>query len=91
MKTVIVYPAYFFAEYSRKMGRRVPKHLAFNADLNRIKSALNAMNLKYEIVQKRYSKDPFKFENRIEVVTELPKTKLLYEIAKKVREPQIKA
>jgi signal recognition particle subunit SEC65 len=91
MRTVIVYPAYFFENYSRNMGRRVPKHLAFNADLNRIESALKAMNIKYEVVQKRYSKDPFKFENRIEVSTELPKTKLLQEIARKVREPQIKA
>jgi signal recognition particle subunit SEC65 len=69
----------------------VPKHLAFNADLERIKSALNNMNLKYEIVQKRYSKDTFKFDSRLEIITDMPKTKLLYEIAKKVREPQTKA
>lgn len=90
MRTLIVYPAYFYTNYTRHMGRRVPAHLAFDANPERIKSALKAMGLKYEFVQKRYSKDAFKFEGRFEIETDLPKTKLLLSIAKKAREPQIK-
>ncbi len=86
MKEIIIYPAYFNPNYSRREGRRVPKKLSFDAKLDTIARALRELGYEFEIEDgKRYPRYWYKERGRIIVKYDDKKSELIKKIAMKVK------
>ena len=87
---IIIWPVYFDAQKSRRMGRKVPLSLAVKKiSIKEIELALKKLNLKYEIEpNKKHPAVWFEYSDRllIEKPGTMSKNMLLKIIAKKIRE-----
>ncbi len=83
---IIIYPAYFNINYSRKQGRRVPRKLAFEPKLETIARAAKELGYSVEVEpDKKYPKFWYEERGRIIINTDEPKTKVLVKIARKIK------
>ncbi len=83
---IIIYPAYFNIHYSRREGRRVPKHLAFEPKLETIAKAARELGYEAEVEEdKKYPRFWWKEKGRIIIETEEKKNNVIIKIARKIR------
>ncbi|RLE49616.1 MAG: signal recognition particle protein Srp19 [Candidatus Methanomethylicota archaeon] len=86
----VIWTAYFDLKRTRKRGRRVPKGLAIDApSIEEVKQAIESIS-GVEILEvdseKRYPASWWDRSGYIKIKSKLPKSKLLYEIANKLKE-----
>jgi len=86
----VIWPAYFDINLTRSEGRRVPKDLAVdNPSLDAIYKIAKEMNLNPEIEKDaRYPFRPWRKEGRILVDMVEKKTKIVLDIARKLKSRQ---
>ncbi len=82
---MIIYPSYFSNKNSRKMGRKVPKNLAFDPNPEIIEKALKVLGYKYEKQEKKYPKQWYSDKIRFYVETSEKKTEVLKKISKIIK------
>lgn len=82
-----IWPTYYDIRLSRAEGRRLPKRFCLeNPDIDSISGALKALKMDFEIEEdKAFPSCWWKREGRALVNTDLPKTKLLLEIGRKLK------
>lgn len=84
---IVVWVEYFNANNSRNNGRRVPKHLAIkNPNIEDLKNAARSLHLNPIVeIDKGYPKKWWRKNGRILVKKKYSKSKLLKQIAKKMK------
>jgi signal recognition particle subunit SRP19 len=83
----ILYPVYFDARATRSEGRRVPLNLAVKRPkADDILVALRKMGIKAEISGESHPSRWFRREGRVIAETGMKKTRLIREVARKLKE-----
>jgi len=80
---IIIYPAYFDSNRSRKEGRKVSKKEAVSSPtIEELMNAVRELGLKWELQDERaHPSTPWKKEGRILIADDEPKTRVLKRIA----------
>ena len=86
-KKIVIWPAYFDRNLSREEGRRVPKNLAVeNPSIDKIFQIAKELKLNPVIEREaRYPSRPWKRDGRILIDKSLNKSRILREIARRLR------
>ena len=87
-KQIVIYPAYFDANLSRRRGRRVPRHFAIpNPSVDSIIKTCASIGLNPEIENKSYPRD-ISSRTRIVVDKRGSKLRTIYLICEALRKQQ---